>query len=154
MYKSPTKEDLQASAALIRSKYLGRPMGTSNVAIAEIYLNGNISFCVGATSRGGRKTPTPQPLPKSQGGQFEPSVIVYNDQGDSRSMDTDAEYKVLSEIASTLEVYYPNNLNGKLYLYTEFKPCQSCENILNQFQEKFLNISIEIFWDLPYPRIK
>jgi hypothetical protein len=154
MFKSPRKEDLQASAALIRNKYLGRPMGTSNVAIAEIYLNGNISFCVGATSKGGHKTPTPQPLPKSQGGQFEPSNIADARTGESRLMDTDAEYKVLSEIASTLEVYYANNLNGRLYLYTEFKPCQSCECILNQFQEKFLNINIKIFWDLPYPRIK
>ena len=154
MYKSPRKEDLQASAALIRSKYLGKPMGTSNVAIAEIYLNGNISFCVGATSKTGRKTPTPQPLPRSKGGQFEPSIIVFNDKGDSRAMDTDAEYKVLSEIARILEVYYPNNLNGKLYLYTEFKPCESCEGILKQFQEKFLNISIKVFWALPYPRIQ
>jgi|694.fasta_scaffold150495_1 hypothetical protein len=150
MYTSPKKEDLQANAALIRSKYLGKPIRKSNVAIAEIHLNENISFCVGATSKAGREPLAPKPPPKSQGGQFEPSTDSYS----KWVMDTDAEYKVLSEIASTLEVYYPNNLNGKLYLYTELKPCQSCEGILNQFQEKFLNISIEIFWDHPYPRIK
>jgi len=148
MFKSPRKEDLQASAALIRRKYLRRP--TSNVAIGEIYLNENISFCVGATSKASREPLAPKPSPKSQGGQFEPTTDTYS----NRVMDTDAEYKVLSEIATTLDACYPNNLNGKLYLYTELKPCQSCEGILNQFQEKFLNISIEIFWDLPYPRIK
>jgi len=141
---------LKASAALIRERYLGKPIGSSNVAIAELYLTGNIAFCAGATSRGGRKSPIPKiPTPKSAGGQFEPSI-------DSRTrpnglMDTDAEYKVLSEIADTLEMFYALRAEGKLYLYTEFQPCESCSSVLRQFKEKFPHIKIEVFWDYPYP---
>lgn len=66
-------------------------------------------------------------------------------------MDTDAEYKVLSAIADTLEMFYDLKVEGNLYLYTELQPCESCVNILNQFQEKFPNITVEVFWDYPYP---
>ena len=145
------KEDLQASAALIREKYLhGKPVGKSNVAVAEVYLAENVAFCAGATSRGGRKSPIPKiPTPKSAGGQFEPSV-------DSRTrpnglMNTDAEYKVLSEIADSLEMFYDLQVQGQLYLYTELQPCESCNSILRQFEEKFPHIKIEVFWDYPYP---
>ncbi|CAN1210816.1 CMP/dCMP-type deaminase domain-containing protein [Tumidithrix helvetica PCC 7403] len=139
---------MQASAALIRERYLdGKPIGKGNVAVAEIYLTQNIAFCAGATSRGGRQSPIQIPIPKSQGGQFEPSVDSRTD----RLMDTDAEYKVLSEIANILDKDYNDQAKGNLYLYTEYQPCESCNSILQQFQEKFLFVNIEIFWDLPYP---
>jgi hypothetical protein len=138
---------LQASAALIREKYLGKPIGKSNVAIAELYLCGNVAFCAGATARGSRKSPIPVPIPKSAGGQFEPAT----DSRTQRLMDTDAEYKVLSEIANTLEMFYDLQVEGKLYLYTEFEPCESCNSVLRQFEEKFPNIKIKVFWDYPYP---
>ena len=107
---------MQASAALIRDRYLRRtidptkPIG--NVALAELYLTGNIAFCVGATSKGPGKSPIPQiPIPKSAGGQFEPAT----DSRTQRLMDTDAEYKVLSEIADTLEMFYDLQVEGRLY---------------------------------------
>ncbi|MBD2500343.1 deaminase domain-containing protein [Anabaena azotica] len=142
------KEDLQKSAALIRETYLKKPIGSSNVAIAELYLDGNVAFCAGATSKGGRKSPIPNiPTPKSAGGQFEPSI----DSRTERMMDTDAEYKVLSEIAHILETYYDLQVQGKLYLYTEFQPCESCSNVIKQFEEKFPNIEVKVFCDYPYP---
>lgn len=66
-------------------------------------------------------------------------------------MDTDAEYKVLSEIAATLEMFYDLQVQSNLYLYTEFQPCESCDSILRQFKEKFPRIEIDVFWDYPYP---
>lgn len=66
-------------------------------------------------------------------------------------MDTDAEYKVLSAIADTLEMFYDLQLEGNLYLYTELQPCESCNYVLRQFKEKFPNIRVEVFWDYPYP---
>ncbi|WP_232317097.1 deaminase domain-containing protein [Anabaena sp. CA = ATCC 33047] len=139
---------MQASAALIREWYLKKPVGKSNVAIAEVYLYGDVAFCAGATSRGGCKSPIPQlPTPKSAGGQFEPSI----DSRTGRLMDTDAEYKVLSEIAHILEMFYDLQVKGKLYLYTEFQPCESCNSVLKQFEEKFPHIEIEVFWNYPYP---
>ncbi len=69
-------------------------------------------------------------------------------------MDTDAEYKALSVIADTLDLFDGDQIRGKLYLYTERKPCESCNYVLQQFQDKYPNIEIaEIFWDYPYPPV-
>ncbi|VXD20194.1 hypothetical protein PL9631_500064 [Planktothrix paucivesiculata PCC 9631] len=79
--------------------------------------------------------------------QFEPTI-------DSRTqliMDTDAEYKVLSMIAAPLEMFFELTISGNLYLYTELQPCESCNSIINQFKDKFPNITVELFWELPYP---
>lgn len=67
-------------------------------------------------------------------------------------MDTDAEYKGLSAVADTLEDFYDCGVEGQLYLYTERKPCESCNSVLEQFKEKFPNVEISgVFWDHPYP---
>ena len=136
---------MRENATQIRQRYLKKPVGKGNVAIAEVHLQSDIAFCVGGTSR--QKSPTPLPKPKSEGGQFEPIIDSYT----KRLMDTDAEYKVLSAIADTLETSYDLQVEGNLYLYTEFQPCESCNNIVSQFREKFPNIRVEIFWDYPYP---
>ncbi|MFB2893870.1 deaminase domain-containing protein [Aerosakkonemataceae cyanobacterium BLCC-F50] len=54
-------------------------------------------------------------------------------------------------MAEALEMFYDLQVKGNLYLYTELQPCESCENIVKQFEEKFPNIKIELFWDYPYP---
>lgn len=149
MFKSLRKEDLQNRAAQIRAFWLpNKPIGKGNVAVADVYLADGLAFCAGATSRGKGKSPIAQPpLPRSEGGQFEPSI-------DSRSgwlMNTDAEYKVLSAIAETLEMLYTQEVEGTLYLYTELQPCESCSNVVTQFKKKFPKIKIELFWDYPYP---
>lgn len=142
------KEDLRSRAAYIREVYLRKPVGKSNVAIADIYLSDGSAFCAGATARGKGKSPIAQPpLPKSEGGQFEPSI----DSRTGRSMNTDAEYKVLSVIAENIEMAYDREVEGSLYLYSELQPCESCNDVLRQFNEKFPNVSTEIFWDYPYP---
>lgn len=140
-------KNLQAGAAQIREIYLKKPIGKSNVAIAELYLSEDVVLCAGATSRGGKRSPIPQPQPKLAGGQFEPIIDSYT----GRLMDTDAEYKVLSAIAETLEMFYDLEVEGNLYLYTELQPCSSCHSVLQQFAGKFPNITIWVFWDIPYP---
>lgn len=120
-------------------------MGKGNVAVAEVHLQNNIVFGVGGTSRG--KSPTPKPNPKSEGGQFEPII----DSRTQRMMDTDAEYKVISAIADTLDESYSSDVAGTIYLYTELQPCQSCSHIVQQFQAKFPKLKVELFWDYPYP---
>ncbi|WP_353930514.1 deaminase domain-containing protein [Okeanomitos corallinicola TIOX110] len=145
------KERLQESAAQIRAKYLKREYPHSNVAIAEINIQSNIIFCVGATAKGGKKSPIPQkPQLKSKGGQFEPTIDPYS----GHLMDTDSEYKVLSEIAETLEKSYNIHVQGNIYLYTERQPCQSCEGVIKQFQDKFANLNLEVFWNYPYPPVQ
>ena len=52
----------------------------------------------------------------------------------------------------TLEISYDPDVEGKLYLYTERHPCESCNGVIEQFKEKFPNIEISaVFWDHPYP---
>lgn len=140
------KERLQQGATKIRDRYLNKPFPKSNVAIAEVHLNNEILFCVGGTSKGGKNSPIPKPKSKSEGGQFEPS----QDSRTARVMDTDAEYKVLSALGDVLDRYYSLQVEGKVYLYTELEPCQSCTHIIKQFEQKFPNIEVKLFWDHPY----
>jgi The BURPS668_1122 family of deaminases len=145
------EERLRESAAKIRDIYIKKPILhqpflkiTNNVAVAEVHIQGNVIFHEGGTSH--YKSPIPKPKPKSEGGQFEPGI----DSRTNRLMDTDAEYKVLSAIADALQMHYDLQVEGELYLYTERQPCESCNNVLRQFEDKFPNIKITVFWDYPY----
>ncbi|SKB13895.1 conserved hypothetical protein [Planktothrix sp. PCC 11201] len=66
-------------------------------------------------------------------------------------MDTDAEYKALSALAETLEMFDNPQIEGKLYLYSERKPCEICQEVIRQFTQRFPNLEITLFWDHPYP---
>ncbi|QUS61718.1 hypothetical protein IQE94_06530 [Synechocystis sp. PCC 7339] len=140
-----TQQDIAEDAALIRRIYLDRDFPAGNVAVAELYFPDGRCFGMGATSRA--MSPAPKPIPRSQGGIFEPSMDSHSD----RIMDTDAEYKVLSAIADVLETHYNQDIQGKLYLYTERQSCESCQQVLQQFNQKFPNIEVEIEWSYPYP---
>ena len=137
---------LRSDANIIREEYINKPFPKGNVAIIEVHLSNGITFGTGATSRA--KSPTPKPKSKSEGGQFDPIVDSYS----GRLMDTDAEYKALSAIADTLDLFSKSEVEGKLHLYTERKPCESCISVLKQFKNKYPMIEIiEVFWDHPYP---
>lgn len=139
------EENLRSNAKILRQIYINKPFPKANVAVIELYLKNGTAFGMGATSRA--KSPSPKPKSRSEGGQFEPIIDSYS----SRIMDTDAEYKALSAIADTLDIFNDASIEGQLYLYTERNPCESCQSILRQFQEKFPNIKIELLWDYPYP---
>ncbi|MEB3228390.1 MAG: deaminase domain-containing protein [Synechocystis sp.] len=139
------QDDLKEDAALVRHIYLHRAFPRGNVAVAELHFADGRCFGMGATSRA--KSPAPKPLPRSQGGIFEPSLDFYSE----RIMDTDAEYKLLSAIAEVLETDSNHGAEGMLYLYTERKPCKSCEQVLQQFSQKFPNIEVRLEWSYPYP---
>jgi len=139
------EERLRSNAQLIREQYLNKPFPKNNVAIIEVHLADQISLSVGATSKA--KSPVPKPKPKSKGGQFEPIV----DSHSGYLMDADAEYKALSALAETLEMFDNPQIKGKLYLYSERNPCESCQGVITQFKQKFPNLEITLFWDYPYP---
>ncbi|WP_071189100.1 deaminase domain-containing protein [Trichormus sp. NMC-1] len=150
--ENPIKKRLRESAAKIREILLSnKPISTqpfpkvkNNVAVAEVQI-GDVIFHLEATSN--KKSPIPRPKPRSEGGKFQPGLDSYS----GRIMDTDAEYKLLSKIADILEIDYNLQIEGYLYLYTEQHPCQSCQDVKQQFEEKFPNMKVEIFWDYPYP---
>ena len=142
-----SKKSLPQNAEQIRQIFLKRDFPSGNIAIAEVHLEKGIRFGMGATSRASSPCQLSIPIPRSQGGQFEPSIDPYS----GRVMDTDAEYKVLSAIAQVLETHYNWDIQGQLYLYTERQPCQSCRDIIRQFREKFPNIEVDVDWSYPYP---
>ncbi|GDZ92571.1 hypothetical protein PA905_02660 [Planktothrix agardhii CCAP 1459/11A] len=135
------EERLRSDAELIREQYLQKRVRKGNVAVIEVHLINGISFGVGATSR--TKSPIPKPKPKSEGGQFDP--IIH----EGYLRDHDAEYKAISAVADTLEMFDNDQVEGKLYLYTERIPCRSCWGVIDQFKEKFPQIEVETFWDFP-----
>jgi filamentous hemagglutinin len=65
-------------------------------------------------------------------------------------MDTDSEYKVLPTVSERLS-QDNSEARGRAYLYTERKPCESCDGVIQQFKEKYPNIDLDVFWDHPYP---
>lgn len=132
------REGMRQSASRFRKTYLSKPFPKGNVALTEVYLSDGVSFGTGSSSR----VPglAQKPLPKSQGGHFEPTI----DSHTRRIMDTDSEYKVLSEVSEQLSQKDPQ-ASGRAYLYTERKPCESCNRIIQQFNERYPNIDLDIF---------
>ncbi|MBD2568995.1 deaminase domain-containing protein [Anabaena lutea] len=149
--ENPIKKRLRESAAKIREILLpNKPILTqpfpkvkNNVAVAEIHIE-DVIFHQEATSH--YKSPIPKPTAKSEGGQFQPGPDSYS----GRIMDTCSEYKLFSEIAKILEMNYNLQIEGYIYLYTELHPCPSCEDVIRQFRDKFMNMKVEVFWDYPY----
>jgi The BURPS668_1122 family of deaminases len=65
-----------------------------------------------------------------------------NNLGDMVNRNIDTEYKILSEIAEKLGSN--TNATGKIRLFTERAPCNSCSNVINLFSNKYTKIEIEI----------
>ena len=148
---SPTqtmRELLRTQAAELRARYPnklkpwpvngGVPSG--NVAAAEIQLDdGSSPLAQQASSRGTPPLPV-APVPASEEGYFEPSVV------DGYLRQYDSEYKVLSALAGDLEGRYgvagARTVTGRLYLYSERNLCASCADVLRQFQERFPGITV------------
>ena len=67
-------------------------------------------------------------------------------------MDTDPEYKTLSDLAEQLERLYPNGApKGTVLLYSEMDLCDSCRFVAAQFEAKFPNIKVKVSYDHTYP---
>lgn len=151
--KNQIRKRLQESASEMRANLLPtKPILTqpfikvkNNVAFAEVHIGGNVVFREGTPSN--KKTTIRIPDPKSKGGQLEPGLDPYS----KYIMNACSEYKLFSKIADILEKSYNLQVEGYLYLYTELHPCQSCQNVKIQFEEKFPNMKVEVFWDYPYP---
>jgi hypothetical protein len=135
---------LRAKAGEVRTAYIPQKALKANKAA----LKGNVAaleyvslvlqepISVEATSRA--NSPSPLPLPRSQGGYFEPST----DPSTNRLMDTDAEYKALSELARRLDATPAWQKVGVVYLFTEREPCASCASVIAQFKERFPLVSV------------
>jgi filamentous hemagglutinin len=141
---------LRVKATEIRRQYIAnKKISSGNVAVLE-YVSPGLEepITVEATSRA--KSPSPKPLPRSMGGYFEPSTDPSCDR--DTPMDTDAEYKALSELARRIDAMASSQRTGVVYLFTERQPCASCASVLAQFEERFPLVSIVVEFDYPFPQ--
>lgn len=65
-----------------------------------------------------------------------------NNLGSMVDRNIDTEYKILTEIAEKLGDN--PNATGKIKLFTERAPCNSCSNVIELFSKKYQRIEIEI----------
>jgi hypothetical protein len=139
---------LRSKAQEVRNEYVAKPFPRNNVAALEyVSLVRQEPISVEATSH--FKSPSPLPLPRSNGGYFEPSFDLHLPE--PRLMDTDSEYKALSELARRLDETGTRQKIGVVYLFTERKPCASCQRVIAQFEERFPLVSVVVEFDHPYP---
>lgn len=70
-----------------------------------------------------------------------PKNIINGEKAYARSKDT--ENKILSEIAQNIT---NKSTSGEIVVYTDLKPCISCDNVFASFSEMFPNIKITILY--------
>jgi len=147
-------EALRAEVQQVREKYIPtkhkRIIPKGNVAIArlEIFSHPNQIYSFEATSK-----KSPLNIPGENGGPpqwFHPRLDKAL-QGEYYN-DTHAEYKLFNAIAAKIqESNLPHNLEGILYLYTERDTCSGCYLTGDEFNQRFPNIRVIIFYDRLYP---
>lgn len=81
--------------------------------------------------------------------------------GDNLALDrpSDTEAALLEYVSSQLQSYKQRipgatdiNLTGKLAIYTELTPCNSCQNIVRQFRGKYPNIGLDVYFSFKNSR--
>lgn len=55
----------------------------------------------------------------------------------------DTEAKILEDIASQIT---DPQIKGKITLFTELPPCDSCSDIIEEFKRMFPNIQVDVLW--------
>ena len=55
----------------------------------------------------------------------------------------DTEAKILEDIDSQIT---DPQIKGKITLFTELPPCDSCSNIIEEFKRMFPNIQVDVLW--------
>ena len=103
-----------------------------NIAFAESVIEGRSRQLVTGVS-GGASPPGTVPSPTNRLFQTRPTrgAIPTN---------VDSEVKILEEIARDL----PRDARGTINLFTERPPCPSCRGVIDQFRERFPNITVNV----------
>lgn len=104
-----------------------------NIAIAEFEISGDTGELIaisGSSNRLGTVGLPQQPL-----------FVTYEvPPGHSRAYDS--EYKLLEELA--FRYAQTPEIEGKINLFTERSPCDSCTNVIEQFRRRFPNIVLTV----------
>ncbi|MDE7365990.1 MAG: hypothetical protein K2N24_01405 [Lachnospiraceae bacterium] len=116
-----------------------------NFAYAQVIINGEEKVFY-ASSAINSLDQSPVLVDRLPDISVKPEVIYYsardgiNVEGKIFLRDSCTEYKIFNDIASELQP----GASGKVTLFTELKPCDSCKDIINHFMEDFPDIEIEI----------
>ncbi|QVN18573.1 hemagglutinin repeat-containing protein [Burkholderia pyrrocinia] len=138
------KNDLAQQVADLRSTLTGSAKTSGNVGVAQINIQG-IQPTMAASSQ--ISTPTAEQQALGFVGKVPetfPSSNVWTSGNDpillNRSADSEA--KILNNIAAQLGDN--TSVSGAINLLTERAPCASCSNVIQQFQEKYPNIKVNV----------
>lgn len=128
----------------MRSTLTGSAKTSGNVGVAQINIQG-IQPTMAASSQ--ISTPTAEQQALGFVGKVPetfPSSNVWTSGNDpillNRSADSEA--KILNNIAAQLGDN--TSVSGAINLLTERAPCASCSNVIQQFQEKYPNIKVNV----------
>jgi hypothetical protein len=105
-----------------------------NIGFADFNIEGTVGESIGVS---GRKSPSgTAPVPENR------FFTTYEVGGYSREFDT--EVKILEEIAHKFanQPGTYNNIRGQVNLFSERPPCESCQGVIQQFQQMFPNIQV------------
>ncbi|MFB2837367.1 deaminase domain-containing protein [Floridanema evergladense] len=104
-----------------------------NIAIAEFEISGDTGELIAISGRSTR--------PGTVGLPQQPLFVTYEvPPGHSRAYDS--EYKLLEELA--FRYAQTPEIEGKINLFTERSPCDSCTNVIEQFRRRFPNIVLTV----------
>lgn len=104
-----------------------------NIAIAEFEISGDTGELIAISGRSTR--------PGTVGLPQQPLFVTYEvPPGHSRAYDS--EYKLLEELA--FRYAQTPEIEGKINLFTERSPCDSCTNVIEQFRRQFPNIILTV----------
>ncbi|MFE5479052.1 toxin glutamine deamidase domain-containing protein [Nocardia sp. NPDC056541] len=99
-------------------------------------------------------TQLPPIAPPSQNNSIVPDI------SEDEIRRNDAENNLLEHLHSQLSDRYPldennqNQVSGRVRLFSEQEPCQSCNPTIRAFQRMYPNIEIEVYYILPYPPLR
>ncbi|MEO3957483.1 hemagglutinin repeat-containing protein [Chromobacterium piscinae] len=137
------KAELVQNVADLRSFLTGSAKKSGNMGVAQIDIPG-VQSLMAASSR------LDNPSLAQQGRGFVglvnekfPSSSVITADGRDVHRSTDSEAKILNNIATQLGDNF--SIVGTINLMTERSPCESCSNVIQQFRQKYPNVTVNIF---------
>ncbi|RKP44956.1 hemagglutinin repeat-containing protein [Trinickia fusca] len=138
------KYDLTQQVADLRATLTGSAKTSGNMGVAQINIPG-VQQTMAASSQIANPTEAQQALGfVGQVQETFPSSSVWTGGNDpvllNRSVDSEA--KILNNVAAQLGDN--TSVSGTINLFTERAPCASCSNVIQQFQEKYPNIKINV----------
>ena len=93
------------------------------------------------------------------GRHFKYKVRLSNDDSLTLDRPSDTEASLLEYVHDQLQSYMnahsvatPADLRGRMTVYTELTPCDSCQNIIRQFKEEYPNIELNVYFSFKNSR--